>query len=229
MKTRGFCVLWEGHLLVILLAKQPILHPHLTTFQSFNTMKAAEKTWIERGYTTFAYEGPQGLKVERLAKATGKNKSSFYHLFADMEVFILRLLDYHLAQAKIMVDKEAAAEDEATVIDILVGHKIDLLFSRQLRIHRENKAFEACFQRINAISVPAMLAVWKKMIGLEEHTYLAQMVLHLSLENFYLQITDQTLNVDWLSSYFANIRTMVRTFKQLSPEALLNGSVYKAS
>jgi len=51
-----------------------------------------EINWIENGYKAFAYEGPTSFKVERLAKATNKNKSSFYHFFGDMEVFTNKLL-----------------------------------------------------------------------------------------------------------------------------------------
>ena len=50
-------------------------------------MKEIEKKWLEVGYRCFADRGPNGLKVERLSKKVGKNKSSFYHLFADLEVF----------------------------------------------------------------------------------------------------------------------------------------------
>jgi hypothetical protein len=64
--------------------------------------------WIEKGYKIFAYEGPMGLKIERLAKIVGKNKSCFYHLFADLQVFTSVLLDYHLQQAKIVALKESA-------------------------------------------------------------------------------------------------------------------------
>ncbi len=57
--------------------------------------KEINKAWINAGYQIFAYEGPNGLKVERLAKAVGKNKSSFYHLFGDLEIFIDHLLKHH--------------------------------------------------------------------------------------------------------------------------------------
>ena len=40
-------------------------------------------------------------------------------------------------------------------------------------------------------SVQGLLPVWKNIISLTENSALAQMVLHLSLENFYLQITDE--------------------------------------
>lgn len=188
-------------------------------------MREIEKSWIEIGYRFFAYEGPSGLKIERLAKEVGKNKSSFYHLFADLEVYTERLLTFHLHQAKIIAEKESNSENERELIDIILKHKIDLLFNRQLRVHRENKEFENCFNKTNQISVPAILPVWKKIIGLSENISLAQMVLTLSLENFYLQITDETLNESWLKSYFSNIRQMVAHFRQSQNTIAIDGSV----
>ena len=188
-------------------------------------MKEIEKPWIEIGYRFFAYEGPYGLKIERLAKEVGKNKSSFYHLFSDLEVYTERLLTFHLHQAKIIAEKESNSENEKELIDVILEHKIDLLFNRQLRIHRENKEFENCFNQINQISIPAMLPLWKKIIGLAEHNSLAQIVLTLSLENFYLQITDETLNGPWLTAYFAGIREMILHFKHLEQIKAIDGSV----
>lgn len=177
-------------------------------------MREIEKAWLETGYKYFAYEGPKGLKVERLAKEVGKNKSSFYHLFADLEAFTESLLEFHLSRAKNISAKESIAKNEDELISIITEHKIDLLFNRQLRIHRDNRTFKKCLSRINQFSIQGLLQVWKNIISLSENGPLAQMVLHLSLENFYLQITEETLNEPWLKSYFANIRQMVLLFKQ---------------
>jgi len=188
-------------------------------------MKKIEKDWINVGYQMFAYNGLKELKVEPLAKKVNKNKSSFYHLFADLEVFMERLLDFHLKKAKIIAEKEAKAKTESELILVIIEHKIDLLFSRQLRIYRENPNFEKCFNKTNEISIPALLPVWKNIITLSENNALAQMVLHLSLENFYLQITDEILNEDWLKNYFKSIRQMVLHFKHININTEMNGSV----
>lgn len=190
-----------------------ILNVVLNTEKSFN-MKEAEKIWIETGYKCFAFNGPNGLKVERLSKDVGKNKSSFYHLFADLEIFTERLLEFHLSQAKAISKKESNASSEKELISIILEHKIDLLFNRQLRIHRNHPEFKEYLDRIFQFSIQGLLPVWKNIISLSENGALAQMVLHLSLENFYLQITDETLNELWLKTYFADIRQMVFLFKQ---------------
>lgn len=183
-------------------------------------MREIEKIWLETGYKCFAYEGPKGLKIERLSKEVGKNKSSFYHLFADLEVFTESLLEFHLSRAKNISTKESNAKNEEELISIIIEHKTDLLFNRQLRIHRNHPEFKEYLDRIMQFSVQGLLPVWKNIISLSENSALAQMVLHLSLENFYLQITDETLNESWLKAYFADIRQMVFLFK-----GQLDGSV----
>lgn len=177
-------------------------------------MRAIEKEWLETGYICFAHEGPAGLRVERLSKVVGKNKSSFYHLFADLEVFTERLLEFHLARAKIVSKKEMAAKSESELINIILEHKTDLLFNRQLRFGRDDPSFKKCLDQIARFSIQGLLPLWKKIISLSENNALAQMVLHLCLENFYLQITEETLNEPWLRAYFADVRQMVRLFKQ---------------
>ena len=70
-------------------------------------MTANKEIWISAGYENFALTGPSGLKIEPLAKKVGKNKSSFYHYFADLELFMEELLKYHLQQSKIIAEKDA--------------------------------------------------------------------------------------------------------------------------
>lgn len=177
-------------------------------------MKEIERIWLEAGYKCFASKGPAGLKIERLSKEVGKNKSSFYHLFADLEIFTERLLEFHLNRAKAISKKESAATNEQELIAIILEHKVDLLFNRQVRIHRNNPEYKENLDHIIQFSVEGLLPVWKDIIALQDNSALAQMVLHLSLENFYLQITEKTLNETWLKEYFANIRQMVYLFKQ---------------
>ncbi|WP_077923194.1 TetR/AcrR family transcriptional regulator [Spirosoma sp. 209] len=190
-------------------------------------MKEIQKSWIEKGYRMFAYGGPQELKVERLAAAVGKNKSSFYHHFADLEVFTSILLDYHMEQVGQIARKESQCTSLDELIDIIVTHKLDLLVNRQLRIHRTNKEFEACFVKTNQLTVPAIMGIWSAILGLTDQSHLAGLVLTLSLDNFYLQITEETLNHGWLTQYFSDLQGLVRAFSKTgtASPAVLDGSV----
>lgn len=173
---------------------------------------ALQSEWLQQGYATFALDGPEALKVERLARAVGKSKSSFYHHFADLEGFQELLLERHLDQARLLAKKEANCQFMDDLIDVLLDHKTDLLFNRQLRVHRSNRAFERCFETTVELTTSAILPFWKKMIGLEDQSYLAGLVLQLSLENFYIQLTPETLTRPWLLGYFEGLQHLVRSF-----------------
>jgi len=183
------------------------------------------KPWIALGYETFAKEGAKHLKIEALSRKIGKNKSSFYHLFTDLNVFNTFLLKYHLEQAQIIAEKENNCKSEAELIEILIEHKIDLLFNRQLRIHRANKEFEACFLKTNQITGNAIKGIWSEILDLKDDSFLAELVFKFSLENFYLQITEESINREWLKGYFNEIKTLVKAMRARTNSTLLDGSV----
>jgi AcrR family transcriptional regulator len=170
-------------------------------------------TWIETGYEIFSKEGPKGLKVEVLARKVNKSKSSFYHHFADLAIFTDLLLDHHLTRSKIIAEEEKKCRTiDPELIGILVSSKTDLLFNRQLRVYRNDPAFKACLQKSDEIVEKGFISVLTKDLQLENNPKLAASLIDLALENFYLQITEETLNTDWLSAYFTNLKKTVSEF-----------------
>ncbi|MEZ4687034.1 MAG: hypothetical protein R3B47_13485 [Bacteroidia bacterium] len=99
------------------------------------------------------------------------------------------------------------------LIEVLLEHKTDLLFNRQLRIHRENEV-SGLFCKTNELTFQSFANLWTELLDLEDNSYLAGLERWLSIENFFIQITDETLNREWLGSYFQNLQTMVREFKK---------------
>lgn len=178
-------------------------------------MKNSEIQWIEVGYEIFASEGPKGLKVEVLAKKVKKNKSSFYHHFSDLEVFTSCLLNHHLSQAEKMIGEEKKCKILIPdLLNVFLDFKQDLLFNRQLRINRSIPAFRECFEKTNEEGAQAILPLWTKALGLTENSRLSYMILALSIENFYLQITHETLTYQWLEDYFKNLQSMGKEMKK---------------
>lgn len=176
-------------------------------------MPHPKQAWILAGYEIFAKEGPAGLKVEVMARRVGKNKSSFYHYFADIEVFTAHMLKYHLERSEYIAELESQCTTVVPeLLQVLVAHKQDLLFNRQLRVHRDVSAYRDCFEKSSSDVGEAILPIWSEAIGLSDNSHLAMMVLQLSLENFYLQITDKTLTVEWLTDYVQGLKRMVQAF-----------------
>lgn len=171
--------------------------------------------WIQAAYGLFALEGPSGLKIEVLARQVNKSKSSFYHHFADLEVFTEVLLQYHLERSLIIAERERQCKNVIPeLLHLLVEIKEDLLFNRQLRVNRNIPAYKACFEKASAEVGEAILPIWANFLDLSHNPHLAQIVLNQSLENFYLQITKETLTYDWLVNYMGELQMMVKEFKK---------------
>ena len=178
-------------------------------------MTDIKQPWILCGYDLFSKEGPNGLKIEVIARQVNKSKSSFYHHFADLELFTEMLLNYHLERAKIIADRERLCKNVVPeLLNLLLEVKQDLLFNRQLRINRHNVAFKNCFEKSSKEVGEAIIGIWAEMLGLTNNSNLARIVLNLSLENFYLQITEETMTYDWLLNYVKDLQTMAGAFKK---------------
>jgi AcrR family transcriptional regulator len=170
-----------------------------------------EKTWIEAGYEIFSNEGINGLKIEKIARQVGKNKSSFYHLFSDIDIFQEKLLDYHIQRAKLIaIDASNCKSVEPDLLNLFIDIKQDLLFNKQLRVGRENLAFEKCFKKANELVEEKFFDIWLKTLGLENQPDIARNFLTLTSENFYLQITKENLNKDWLLQYLNQLIKFVK-------------------
>lgn len=173
-----------------------------------------KESWIEKGYEMFAFSGLEGLKIEPLAKKVGKSKSSFYHHFSDLEIFLTLLLNRHLEQSQIIAFKEQKVQNiDPELIQIFLEHKIDLLFNRQLRINKNQAQFAETLEKSNQIVGDSFVKVWIKDLNSELTPTQINGLYSLGLENFYLQINSTTLQYDWLSNYFKQLKKITQNFK----------------
>jgi len=173
-----------------------------------------QEIWIKKGYEIFATSGLSGLKIEPLSKAVGKSKSSFYHYFADLEIFMGCLLKHHIEQSKIIAQKEQNAKNiDPELITVLVEHKTDLLFNRQLRINQNNQSYAETLLLSNKVVGDAFVNVWVKDLNLQLSQKQIEGIFSLAIENFFLQINTDNLNYNWLSAYFTNLKRIASNFK----------------
>ncbi len=173
----------------------------------------SKQPWIEIGYGIFSSQGPNGLKIDVMAKKLNKSKSSFYHHFADIDGFIDCLQQYHLFKSvRVAAQAKLCQNIMPDIINLLIDIKQDLLFNRQLRINRHIPRYKECFDKAQKTVERGFIKIWSEAIGLDEN--LAQVVLNLVAENFYLQITEETLTYNWLSGYFLEILMMLRSLSK---------------
>jgi AcrR family transcriptional regulator len=172
-----------------------------------------KEIWIIAGYETFALQGHGHLKVESLARQVGISKSSFYHHFVDLDCFVDDLLRHHLKQSAIIAEKERAVVNiDPELITVLLEHKIDLLFNRQLRIHKNNKSFETILVQSNLVIGESFKPVWIKELNLPLTKNKIDNLFDLALDNFFLQVNIDNLHYNWLSQYFSNLKRAAGNF-----------------
>lgn len=126
-------------------------------------------TWLKAGHYLFARYGPEALKIDRLARETGKSRSVFYHHFGDLTDYTDELFKYHINSARSM-KKESDNIDQLIpdYIEWIVCHKDHMMFSKQLFIHRqENPQFEDVWKKVSEISEDKTAELWMKMLGLD--------------------------------------------------------------
>jgi hypothetical protein len=61
------------------------------------------------------------------------------------------------------------------------------------------------------------MSLWAQELRLELAPHLLNGVFQLALDNFYLQLTEATLNREWLTDYFDQLTRLVKTLGSPAP------------
>lgn len=162
--------------------------------------------WIEVGYDLFAKHGPDAFRIEQLAREVGISKSSFYHHFADVPTFVDRLLQYHVDRAMDIGRRTAVCSTfDPDFIDLLVDVRLDLCFNWQLRNHREDLAYQLCFQRAHACVEDEVLGIWSEALGIPGQKQLARNIFVVVTDLFYQRFPRTELTEEWVRSFLAEV------------------------
>lgn len=178
---------------------------------------SSEKIWIEAGYAMFGEAGPSNLKTEVLARRTGVSKSSFYHHFADMELFIDRLMTWHLCRARELAQEaEKCQTINPEFIGLLFQVQKDLLFNRMLRIHRSNMAFQLCFNHAHSMVAEKILPVWAIHFKYEDAPHVALDFFGVVADVFYSRMSSEGFDMPWIISFFEEMESFIHNLRSRS-------------
>lgn len=166
--------------------------------------------WIEAGYKRFASQGETGLTIESIARDLGKNKSSFYHYFGELQVLKSEILTLHIDHSKEVGNKISAADQlDPDVLDIILEHKIDFLFHKQLKLEHD-EVYQEHYKRAYAFVEAPLIEKLSSSLGLQEKQLFSSALLSLVSDNFLLRIQDKTLTLSWLRDYLQELRALTR-------------------
>jgi len=125
--------------------------------------------WLKTAHTQFAKYGESALRVDALSKVVGKSRSSFYHLFGDMENFKEALYDYALEVTRSFVEESKDIDVYFPDYgEVVIKYKDMLFFNRHLFLGRTTNArYAQLWKIISEITDNKTEELWMKMIDLE--------------------------------------------------------------
>lgn len=187
-----------------------------------STTESTKQLWIEKGYEQFAVFGPEYLSINKLSKAIGFSRASFYHHFGDIDVFTEELLAFHwqLVLQFNKLGKENCTKLFPDLYNLLGQSAMPLQFSLQLFRHRSYPAFNYLFLKTyQATAKSFALKLFRKQFDLTQTTnevYLLWLTLG---EAWYSRITPDDLTSETLQKHSEDILQCFFLFKGSSLHA----------
>lgn len=164
-------------------------------------MTDAANKWIEAGYELFAYEGPDGVQIEKLARKVGLNKSGFYHHFGDREIYFCEIIKHHyLVTEKFREELKKAEKFDPDALNLLIKYRISSLVQAQLRRQHYDKSMYNAFLQVKTKNSKLFGPLWAEYLQIPNNPTLAD------------ELWDIMRDV-----YFAHIANPDITYKTLSP------------
>lgn len=172
--------------------------------------------WILAGCKLIAEQGMHALNAEHLASIVGSSKSSFYHYFGKLEDFRAVLLEYHILEAEKMATQMEACENYMPdVLHVLIKNKDNILFHKQLRIHRENPIFLKCFTKAYEQVETLILHRLNEYLGIASQPMFAKSFLIIITDNLLMRITKKDFTLDWFKNYTDEVSYLLMQMKSM--------------
>jgi len=167
-----------------------------------------KEQWLEQGYQDFALNGPDNLSINLIGREIGASRSSFYHHFAEIDIFIDELLEMHwsICLAYIEAGKASCKTLIPDLYDLLATYPIPLQFSRQLFRHRHIPRFNYLFAKTYDLSWDAfVMDLFSRHMNLQEpHGDLKQLFVTLG-EAWYSRLDPKDLSAATLRQHAEDI------------------------
>jgi AcrR family transcriptional regulator len=144
--------------------------------------------WLAEGAAVLTHEGPDGVRIDRLAARLGLSKGSFHHHFAGMDGYRKALLAHIELNQTDILDRNAAALadiDPADALRSLPGH-LDELFDadldRALRAWAiSDDTARDVLARLDAARRSFIESLWRRALGDTARAHTAALLPHLLL------------------------------------------------
>ena len=167
--------------------------------------------WIKEGYFFFAKEGPNGIQVERLARALQLNKSGFYHYFGGVDGYIEKLLDHHKTMVQLYLEDIRSIETiDPEYLNLLIQHKITTLFHMQLLRNMGNPAFMKLVEIVDNQGRVVLPDLCSNFLGLHDKPDLAMRYFDIVNAKFYARIRFDNFDYPFLHTLAKKAKALVQ-------------------
>ena len=163
-----------------------------------NRSKTSEK-WIKAGYELFASQGLDGVRVERVARMLGLNKSGFYHYFVDLDNFSRQLIQHHSTAFDAFLEDVGQCQNiDPEYISVLIKHKITIMGQIHLVGDRGSRLLNGTHKALDDKIDFAILDIWADHIQLPNNLSLALEYHKLVRDAFYSRVNLENFNYEYL-------------------------------
>jgi AcrR family transcriptional regulator len=168
------------------------------------------ETWIKAGYDLLGTGGLEGIKIERLARILGLNKSGFYYYFNTMEGFLMHVLEYHVRMAReVAAELQQCNNIDPDVLLVVVRCKTFFLVESQLLHKNRNVHLHLNVDEAGSIVSDELIHLWHR-IG-ESHADPETVMAYVKIIRhfFYARITADEIDYAFLRSLAAETKDVL--------------------
>ena len=172
---------------------------------------ASSHIWIEAGYLLFAYEGPNGVQVEKLARNLGRNKSGFYYHFGDRDMFLEELIHHHyLMNEQFRSEIALLMHFDPGFLELLVKYNIPYLFQMQLRRNMNIPLFKEVFYKVKKANELVIVPLWAAHIKLPLNDLLVFKLFDLLRDVVFIRVPSENLQLDLLQEVVGEFTLIIK-------------------
>jgi AcrR family transcriptional regulator len=180
--------------------------------------------WIETGYELFAYEGPNSIVIEKMARQLGKNKSGFYHHFGDHDLFFEELIKHHYQVIKHFCQEAAHLQHfDPDYLNLLVKYKTAAFVQMQMRRHMNISLFKEAFNTVRSQTEKEILPLWSAYIKLPDNPGLASALWNIIRDVFFMRLTTKDLSKEFLRELVGEFKLVVESVRRMARNSASRG------
>lgn len=189
-----------------------------------------KQQWIETAYLHFSEFGPNGLNIKNIASDAGVSRTSFYHFFTDAEDLIDHLLEYHREIAKEYDAKIAKCRAYSPdIFEVIAAYRTNVLFHRQLLLHKENPKFYLTYQVLNKSSNEIIYPFWATYFDYRGNSIVGKEIHLMLMDLWYLHLQENDFTPEALLENSNKIRRQVQAFAHSRPIQALGAEQMKSA